>query len=63
LSLDLEDVERQEDDLTDTDQRTRRRIENGFSRAFAERLVEVGGIVLCEVVSDEGLPAVLVYSL
>ena len=63
LSLDLEDVEGQQDDLADADERARGGIHDGFAGASAEGGVEVIPVVLGQVVSYEGLAAVFVYSL
>lgn len=63
LALDLEHVEGQENNLANTDERASGSIEHSFSCAFAERFVEVGRVVLCQVVTHEWLSAILVYSL
>lgn len=63
LALDLEDVERQQDDLTDTNQRTSSRVHDGLAVALAECLVEGVTVVPGEVVACEGLSAVLVDAL
>lgn len=63
LTLDLEDVERQQDNLTNTDQRTSTRVHDGLAVALAECLVEEFAVVPREVVAGEGLSTVLVDAL
>lgn len=63
LALDLEDVERQQDDLTNANQRTSSRVHDGLAVAAAEGLVEGVAVVSGEVVACEGLSAVLVDAL
>jgi hypothetical protein len=63
LALDLEDVERQQDDLTNANQRTSSRVHDGLAVALAECLVEDVAVVPGEVVACEGLAAVLVDAL
>jgi hypothetical protein len=63
LAFDLEDVQGKEDDFADTDHRAGRCIEDRLSCAFAEGLIEVLRVVEREVIANEGLTAVLVYSL
>jgi len=63
LALDLEHVERQQDDLTNANQRTSSRVHDGLAVALAECLVEGVAVVSGEVVACEGLSAVLVDAL
>ena len=63
LALDLEHVERQQDDLTDTNQGTGGCVHDGLAIALAERLVEDVTVVPGEVVASERLSTVLVDAL
>jgi hypothetical protein len=63
LTLDLEDVQGQQDDLTDTDQTTGSRRQQSLASLLAKRRLEVGAVVLCEVIAGYRLATVLVYPL
>lgn len=63
MSLDLEDVEWEENDFTDTDDGARSGVHNGLAVAFAECAVEASAVVLCQIVPDEGLTTEFVYTL
>ena len=63
MSLDLENIQWQEDDLTDTDYGTGSRVHDGLAVALAECAVEAVTVVVGKVVAYEGLSAELVYSL
>lgn len=63
MSLDLENIQWQEDNLTDTDYGTGSRVHDGLAVALAECAVEAVTVVVGEVVAYEGLSAELVYSL
>ena len=63
LALDLENVERQQDDLTDTNQGTGGGVHDGLAVALAECLVEGVAVVPGEVVASERLSTVLVDAL
>ena len=63
LALDLENVERQQDDLTDTNQGTGGGVHDGLAVALAECLVEGVTVVPGEVVASERLSTVLVDAL
>lgn len=63
MTLDLQHVEGQEDDLSDTDDGSGERGHHRLSGLGAEGALEVGAVVLGEVVAHEGLSAVLVDSL
>jgi hypothetical protein len=63
LALDLENVERQQDNLTDTNQGTGGCVHDGLAIALAECLVESVAVVPGEVVASERLSTVLVDAL
>lgn len=63
LALDLEDVEREEDDLADADEGAGSSGHDGLTRGLAEGVGEGLGVVGGQVVTDEGLAAVLVDTL
>jgi hypothetical protein len=63
LTLDLEHVQWQKDNLSNTNHGTCGRVHDGFAGALSERAVEAVAVVLGEVVADERLAAKLVDSL
>lgn len=63
MSLDLEYVQWQENDLTNTDNGTCSCVHDGLAVALAECAVEAVTVVVREVVPYKGLSAKLVYSL
>jgi hypothetical protein len=63
LSLDLENVQGQKNNLTNTDYGTCGRVHDGLAIALAECAVEAVAVVVCEVVAYEGLSTELVHSL
>lgn len=63
LPLDLEHVEREQDDLTNADQATSSCVHDGLAVAGAERAVEEAAVVLRQVVAHERLTTVLVNTL
>jgi hypothetical protein len=63
LPLDLENVEREQDNLTNANKRTSGGVHDGLAIAGAEGLVEEGAVVLGQVVAHEGLTTVLVDAL
>lgn len=63
LPLDLEDVEREENDLADTDKATSGGVHDGLAVAGAEGAVEEAAVVLGQVIAHEGLTTVLVDTL
>lgn len=63
LALDLENVERQQDDLADADQTAGCGVQDSFARLLAKSRLEVRTVMLRQEVARNGLAAVLVYSL
>jgi hypothetical protein len=63
LTLDLEHIQGQQDDLADTDQTTSSGVHDGLSGLLAEHVLELGAVVLTEEVPGNGLTTVLVYPL
>lgn len=63
LAFDLQDVQWQENDLTDTDQTTSSGVHDGLAGLLSKGIVEFGAVVFGEVVTGERLATVLVYSL
>lgn len=63
MALDLQHIKGQEDNLSDTDQTACRRGQESLSGLLAKRGLEVGSVVLCEVVAGYRLATVLVYPL
>lgn len=63
LPLDLENVEREQDDLADTNKTTSGSVHNGLAVAGAKGAVEEAAVVLGQVVAHEGLTTVLVDAL
>lgn len=63
LALDLQDIEGEENDLTDSDDGTGGGGHDGFARGLAEGAVELVAVVRREVVTDERLATVLVDTL
>lgn len=63
LALDLEDVERQQDNLTNADQTASRRVQNSLAGLGAEHVLEALAVVDGQVVTDHGLATVLVHTL
>ena len=63
LALDLEHVEREEDDLADADKTARSRVHDGLARLLAEGALKVLAVVGVEVVARHGLATVLVHAL
>ena len=63
MAFDLQNIEGQENDLSNTDQTACRRRQESLSGLFAKRRLEVGSIVLGQVVAGYRLATVLVYPL
>jgi hypothetical protein len=63
LSLDLEHIQRQKNDFTNTNDRTSGRVHDRLAVTLAECAVKATAVVLREVVPDKWLAAKLVYSL
>jgi hypothetical protein len=63
LTLDLEHVQWEEDNLSDTDQGTGSSGHDGLSGTFAECVLESSGMVVGEVVTGERLSTILVNTL
>ena len=63
LTLDLEHVQRQKDNLSNTNHGTCGRVHDGLAVALSECAVEAVTVVLGKVVADERLTAELVDSL
>jgi hypothetical protein len=63
LALDLEHIKGQENDLSDADQTASRRVHDRLSGLLSKCLLEIGPVVLCEVIARNRLTAVLVYPL
>lgn len=63
MTLDLEHIQGQQDDLADTDQTTSSGVHDGLSGLLAEYVLELGAVVLAEEVPGNGLATVLVYPL
>lgn len=63
MPLDLEHVQGQNDDFTNSDQTAGRSMHDSLSVALAECAIEAVSVVLCQVIPDERLAAILVDSL
>ncbi|KAI7506407.1 hypothetical protein KC367_g185 [Hortaea werneckii] len=63
LPLDLQHVQRQQDDLANADQTSGGRVHHGLAGTLAKGAVEGAAMVLGKVVAHEWLSSVLVYSL
>lgn len=63
LALDLEDVEREQDDLANADQAAGGRVHDGLARLLAKGILELVAVVRAQVVARHRLAAVLVYPL
>lgn len=63
LTLDLEHIQRQQHDLTNTDDAAGRGVHDGLAVALAKGIIKARAVVLGQVVAHEGLAAVLVDAL
>jgi hypothetical protein len=63
LSLDLENVQRKQHNLTDSNDRACSRVHNCLAVAFAKCAVEASAVVRRQILPDEGLATELVHSL
>ena len=63
MPLDLEDIERENDNLSYADNGAGSGVHDGLACALAEGVVELVAVVLGEVIAHKGLTTVLVHSL
>jgi hypothetical protein len=63
LSLDLENVQRQQHNLTDSNDGACSCVHNSLAVTLAKCAVEASAVVRCQILPDEGLAAELVHSL
>jgi len=63
LTLDLQHVEGEEDNLSNTDKAASGRVHDSLARLFAERALKVLAVVLPQVVARDGLTAIFVDTL